>query len=148
MSTAVVGIEERLPTSAPPPPACSLVSCCCCYPCHAQCNDDIAMSINNINMHCRIAALVLLVCLLCPHPSGGVTEFATRVFVQAIRENLAGLPVVRRQQNWHFNPDEGLTRRRYFEQTHGPRGQWLIKALGEGEGGYPKYAGEQGDHVR
>lgn len=35
-------------------------------------------------------------------------------------------------------------RRERYENLYGPRGEWLIKALGEGEGGFPKLGTDEG----
>ncbi|CAB3378252.1 uncharacterized protein LOC135948599 [Cloeon dipterum] len=70
--------------------------------------------------------------------SSPATSWPVQIGIQLIRENVAGLSVVHDKQSYPFNPDEGLIRRDQFVRTFGFRGENLIKALGEGDGGYAK----------
>jgi len=71
-------------------------------------------------------------------PAVGSPQWPVQLGIQLIRENVAGLSVVHDRQIYNFNPDEGLKRRAQFVRNFGYRAENLIKALGEGDGGYAK----------
>ncbi|XP_059476587.1 uncharacterized protein LOC132197354 [Neocloeon triangulifer] len=82
--------------------------------------------------------LLLVAYVLVWSPTCDASDWPVQLGIQLIRENVAGLPVVHDKQSFPFNPDEGLVRRDLFTRTFGFRGENLIKALGEGDGGYAK----------
>lgn len=53
-----------------------------------------------------------------------------------LQTNLIGLPVIHETQQWVFDPDVALRRRKEFIELNGDKGEKLIERLGLGIDGY------------
>lgn len=55
-----------------------------------------------------------------------------------LQYNLAGHPVLHKDQNWAFNPDIGKRRSRQYQELNGVLGEKAIERLGLGIDGYDR----------
>lgn len=53
-----------------------------------------------------------------------------------IQDNVAGNPLIYKNQQWPFHPDEGTKRNPEFEALHGHRSYNLVERLGLGNDGH------------
>ncbi|XP_043664963.1 uncharacterized protein LOC122627698 [Vespula pensylvanica] len=86
-------------------------------------------------MNLIIRSIILLTLFLIIN--NGKNEFAEATFnfiSDFIQYNIAGIPVIHQETEWHFDPEIGKKRRVRYEIENGYRGEKAIAKLGMGIG--------------